>query len=371
MNVQSLMLNLFVVAMLSYPASAQPKPSSYDLVGHWESTVEFGKFKFDLTIKVAKLPDGRLEVKVDLPEQGARDVPVSAMLVNYPAVRWEIDPFNTAFNGSINPAGNEIAGMFDEGPGGRPIPLTFRRVDPSQKSEKSRSYDFAKGEAVDIRGFWEATAETEPNTPSRLGLKIGRAGDGSFVADLDLLDQGTRSLPSSPAVITNAITKLEWKLFQFTFTGKLSADGNSLEGEWKARGKKLPVRFQRLSQPAELLPANVSFIPASGVPGDIRGEWNGLLSVPGNKLRLIVKIGRTPDGIFAGTLASPDQGGAELPITSVGYTNPVVRIEWKGIHGVFTGKVNPEGTVLDGTWEQGGPPLALKLDRSSMPAKQP
>src|SRR5690242_5700668 len=104
MNFKRLVLMLSLAAGFSFPAQAVFSAS--DLVGRWETTIEFGKMKIKIAVTVKQTPDGKIEGKIDMPEQGARDVPVNAMLLNYPAVRWEIDPFNTAFNGKVNEAGD-------------------------------------------------------------------------------------------------------------------------------------------------------------------------------------------------------------------------------------------------------------------------
>ncbi|MFO1501764.1 MAG: hypothetical protein U1G07_25875 [Verrucomicrobiota bacterium] len=353
-------------------APAPTQSSALDLVGHWEADVEFGKAKFHLKVDIAKSAPGRVEAKIDIPEQGARQIPVNAVLYNHPAVRWEIDAFNTAFNGQVNEAANEIKGRFEEGPGGRPISLTFRRVEAPQ-AEPERVFTFTAGEAPDIRGYWEGQVDDQPGSPGRLGLKIGRAADGSFAAALDIFEHAANGLPASTAAYTNSTARLEWKFAEATFDGKLNDAGDQLAGQWRQRGKPMPVTFRRLAQPATVMPANVSFTAQADVPTDIRGYWNGALTIQGNKLRIVIKIGQTPEGAFAGSLASPDQGSSEVPITSISYTNPVVRLESKGIRGVYTGKLNPAGTMLDGTWEQSGAQFELKLARSaaSTAAKKP
>jgi hypothetical protein len=155
--------------------------------------------------------------------------------------------------------------------------------------------------------------------------------------------------------------KLEWQLFQIVFEGRLSDDGNRLAGTWKQNGKALTASFERRERPATVLPENLSFTPEK--PDDIRGQWQGTLEVPGNKLRIVLKIGKTPDGIVAGTLASPDQGSGDIPMSAASVTNQTVKLEWQSLHGVYKGTMNREGTLLDGTWEQMGPPLKLKLER--------
>jgi hypothetical protein len=359
-------LTLFLILLatvLSGAAEPAAKPSVFDLVGNWESTIEFGKTRFRLTVTVAKSADGKLSGKINIPDQGAKDIPVSAMLCNYPAVRWEIDPFDTAFSGTINAETNQISGAFEEGPGGRPMPVVFRRISSSATEEPKRVYTFAPGEERDVRGYWKATVDSPPGAGSRIGLKIGRGPDGTFGVLLDMLDRGTLDIAASTVGCTNSAVKFEWQLFQIVFEGNLNEAGNKLTGIWKQGGKPTPVNFERLAQPATALPENLSFTPENN--DDPRGYWKGALEVQGNKLRLVLKIGRTQDGMLAGTLASLDQGGGEMPMTTGNVTNSVVKLEWKTIHGVFKGSLNKEGTVLDGTWEQMGPPLALKLERTS------
>ena len=356
-----------LLSMLGAVESSAAAPTVFDLVGRWETQVIFGKMKFNLTVRVVKSDSGQVSARIDIPQQGARDIPVNAMLFNYPAVRWEIDPFNTAFNGKLSDSLQEITGEFEEGPGGRPIAMIFKRSDESSAAETKRVYTFADGEPRDIRGFWEGAVE-QGGGSLRLGLKVGLAPDGTYAATLDLLDQGAADLPTSSVAYSNAAGKLDWQALQLTFEGKLSADGQQWAGDWKQRAKVLPVTFRRRDQPAKPLPEGLSFTPSSGVIEDIRGEWSGALTIQGTKLRIVVKIGQTPDGQFAGSLLSPDQGGGEVPTTAIGYTNPVVRLEWRGIRGVYSGKLNADGSVFDGKWDQNGSGFDLQLSRARPPA---
>src|SRR5262245_4353745 len=340
-------------------AQADTKPSASDLVGRWNAVIEFGKFKINLKI----VQDGkRIKATLDLPDQGAKDLPLSALLFNYPDVRVEIDQFQTAFNGKLSEDRNAIAGEFEEGPGGRPIEVVFKRNTEPEKPELAKTYTFAPGEAQDIRGYWSGSVEGRPGMDMRMGLKIGKLPDGSFHVLMDNFDQGASDVPASSVSHTNGAAKMEWEVFRLTFESKLSADGKELTGTWKQGPKETPVKFARLAKPATALPEGISFVPDKNAPEDIRGHWKGALEVQGNKLRLALKLGKLPDGSFAGTMASLDQGAQELPATSIGYTNPVVRMEWKGINGVYTGAVNKAGTEIDGTWQQGAP-LPLKFQR--------
>lgn len=201
------LLTILTFAFIS-TAWAAEKPSVFDLLGNWEATVDVGKFKLRVVTKLVKSPAGKVVAKIDVPEQGAKDIPVNAMFFNYPAVRWEIDQFGTAFNGTVSAETNQIAGTFEEGPGGKPMSVVFKRARIVE--EPKRVYTFAAGEPRDIRGYWKATLQPSSTDSLRVGLKIGRSADGSFGALLDLLDHGAREIPASSVMITNANVKLQW-----------------------------------------------------------------------------------------------------------------------------------------------------------------
>jgi hypothetical protein len=372
MKMKVLLLVLFLG--LSFVADAGPKPSVFDLVGSWDGTMEFGKFKFRMILHVAKTDGGKIAVTMDNPERGMKGMPVSAVLYNYPSVRFEIDQFETAFNGNLNQDGTEIAGEFEQGPSGKPVKVTFKSFKPSDIPEPEKVYTFAAGEPWDIRGYWKATLEAMPGMSLRVGLKIGRLPDRTFSAAMDVFDHGAADVPATSVSFTNSTGKLEWQPFQIVFNAKLSEDGKQLSGDWKQGPRATKVNFDRLAKPETALPEGISFTPDRSSPEDIRGNWKGTLEVPdGPKLRLAIKIGKAPDDSFAGTMASLDQGGREMPTMNISFTNPAVRLEWKGIRGVYQGTLNQEGTAMEGKWEQGGKPLPLKLERTDLAeeAKKP
>jgi len=358
------LLLLLAILVWTFASNADAKPSVSDLIGKWNTVLEFGKFKFKMNLKVAPGEEsGKIKATVDIPDQGAKDIPVSALLFNAPEVRLEIDQFQTAFNGKLSEDHNAISGEFEEGPGGRPIEVVFKRNTEPEKPEPVKVYTFATGEKPDIRGYWKASLEAMQGMVLRIGLRIGRLPDGSFHVLMDSFDQGASDIPATSVSYTDGSAKIEWELFRAVFESKLSADGNELAGTWKQGPKGNPVKFERLAKPATPLPDGLSFVPDKNSPEDIRGHWKGALEVPDRKLRLAFKLGKLPDGSFTGTMASLDQGGRDLPASSIGYTNPVVRMEWKGIRGVYTGTMNKEGTEMAGTWEQWGNTSPLKLQR--------
>ena len=358
-----------IVVCLASPGWA--KPSVYDLAGHWNGSVEVGKFKLRILLKIVKEADGHLTATMDVIDQGARDLPIAALLFNDPDVRLEFDQFGAAFNGALSADRNEIKGAIDEGPGGKPITLIFKRAPENTQPEPPKSYTFGPGEAHDFRGYWKTTVKPTPDLALRIGLKIGRKPDGTFEALMDSLDQGAKDIPASVLTVTERKIKLEWQASQLVFEAELDAPGDKLAGNWKQGPKPMSVTFERVDKPETVLPDNLSFEPDPASPQDLRGYWQGALEIPEQKLRLAFKIGRAPDATYAGTLASLDQGGQEFVLSTVTVTNTNVRLELKMLRAVYTGVITNEGKAIDGKWEQMGNPLPLKLERGSAPANAP
>mgnify|MGYP003574944706 CR=1 FL=1 len=363
---------ILLIAVLAHLLPSFPRaiaaPTAMDLVGKWEGMVEFSKFKFTMFLRVAKTEEGRLAVTMDVPEQGQKGIPVAAILFNSPEVRIEVDQFQTAYNGKLSDDLSEIRGEFEEGPGGRPIAVTFKRSTATDEIEPEGIFTFQPGEARDLRGHWKGILEPMPGRTFTFGLNVGRLPEGAFRAKLDVLDRGAKGIPASSATLSNNAVEVKWEALQIRFAGKLSEDANNIPGKWHEGGREFDLTFARLDEPASLLPKNISFTAETNNPEDIRGEWSGRLNIPTGKIRLIFKIGKTPEGAFAGILTSPDQGPGELPLSAASFTAPKVTLEWKALNAKFEGTLTNNGAALEGTWEQFGNKTPLKVERVALTA---
>jgi hypothetical protein len=291
---------------------------------------------------------------MDNPDQGMKGMPVSALLYNDPSVRLEIDQFGTAFNGDLNTDKTVITGEFEEGPGGRPVKITFKRFRQSDTPEPEKVYTFIPGEAWDIRGYWKGTLDVQ-GTKLRLALKIGKAANGKFSGTMDSLDQGAREIPMTAISFKTPEVNLEWKLLNATFAGTLKQDGQSMTGQWVQMGRPLPITFERVTEPVSttgLAEAELSFVAPAGSPA-IQGNWKGELEIGQAILRLVLKIGKATDGAYHGTMDSVDQGAKGIPMSSITFTPPTVRLEWTGLGAQFEGTLNDDGTEMTGTFNQG------------------
>jgi fermentation-respiration switch protein FrsA (DUF1100 family) len=119
---------------------------------------------------------------------------------------------------------------------------------------------------------------------------------------------------------------------------------------------------------AALLCPNLLALPASAGSGgakgpSLEGTWLGTLKVSAIELRVVFNLRVNPDGSLAGTLDSPDQGAAGIPISRVASENGQVTVEVKTVGGRYEGTLNAECSEMSGKWTQGGATLDLVMKR--------
>jgi pimeloyl-ACP methyl ester carboxylesterase len=102
---------------------------------------------------------------------------------------------------------------------------------------------------------------------------------------------------------------------------------------------------------------------AAPSPAGIAGLWQGTLEVGAVPLRIVFKIERKPDGTLTGTLDSPDQGAADIPLSDVSLKDDSVRITVNSVFGVYEGRLAEGGQAIAGKWSQGGTSLPLTMKR--------
>lgn len=94
----------------------------------------------------------------------------------------------------------------------------------------------------------------------------------------------------------------------------------------------------------------------------ISGDWNGLLEVPGARLRLVFHI-EEKNGTFLATMDSPDQGAFGISASAVTFSPPLLRIQIAALLLEFSGALNDRSEEIEGTFKQGGASFPLKLQR--------
>jgi len=101
---------------------------------------------------------------------------------------------------------------------------------------------------------------------------------------------------------------------------------------------------------------------------DIVGNWNGALNVQGTKLHLVFHF-KNDNGVYKGTLDSPDQSVKGIPLTSVSFKDSLVNAQITSMMIDYSGKW--DGKAIKGTFKQAGLTLPLDLEAGEIVVNRP
>ena len=211
--------------------------------------------------------------------------------------------------------------------------------------------------AQDITGDWNGALSVN-GAELRLVLHITKNPDGTLKSTLDSVDQNATGIPVTSTTLKDFALSLKVDAVNGTYEGKVSADAKEIAGTW-TQGAGLPLTFHRGAIAAK--PA-----PKPDKPSDIDGEWLGTLDTGMGKLRLVLHIRNTVQGLTA-TMDSLDQGANGIPVTSIARNGSSLKFEMKGIGGAYEGTIGADLAGFTGTWTQVGKswPLEFKHVKSA------
>jgi len=102
---------------------------------------------------------------------------------------------------------------------------------------------------------------------------------------------------------------------------------------------------------------------------DITGQWFGAINVQGTKLNFVFNITKTDD-TYAATMDIPEQKAAGIPLSSISFQNPNLKmgIEMAGIE--YIGTLNASNEII-GNFNQGGVAYPLNLSKTKADTRKP
>ncbi len=101
----------------------------------------------------------------------------------------------------------------------------------------------------------------------------------------------------------------------------------------------------------------------------ITGSWKGALSVPGDKLNVVINIAEE-DGKLISTLDSPDQMVLGIPVTTTSFDGEELVLDLPPLAAAYKGRLLANGSI-QGTWTQSGMDFELVLSRTDKAAELP
>jgi hypothetical protein len=221
------------------------------------------------------------------------------------------------------------------------------------------STSYVAAQTPDPSGRWEGSIEA-PERQVAIAIDLAKSGTGEFTATFSGTD--VTGLPlSNVAVNGTSVSFLLKANGGGTFTGSVSADGQSMSGNFTTSegGFTVPFTLNRTGA------ARIETLKSARIGTELEGTWSGTLQVNGVALHVAIKLGNLPDGTSAGSIAVAEQGGLEIPVTTITQNAASVKLEVNIVGGVYAGALNPDGTELTGTWSQKGlsAPLNLKHEQ--------
>ena len=207
--------------------------------------------------------------------------------------------------------------------------------------------------AQDVTGDWNGKLSVNGGE-LRLVLHIAKNADGSLKATLDSVDQGANGIPVSSITLKDSKLNLEVGAVNGSYEGKVNTDASEIAGTW-TQGASLPLNFHRGVVAAKPKPK-----PAKA--SDIDGDWFGTIDTGVGRLRVVLHILNTEDGLNA-TMDSLDQNAKGIPVTTITRSGSSLKFEIKTIGGSYDGAISNDLSAFTGTWSQLGKSFPLTLKR--------
>ena len=104
--------------------------------GIWVGVLELQGLKVRLILKVAQDSAGALSAKLDVPDQGASDLPIDSISLQGQTLRFELKSNAVSYEGTLSSDGLEILGQFKQGP--VTAPLIFKKADKLPTVERAQ-----------------------------------------------------------------------------------------------------------------------------------------------------------------------------------------------------------------------------------------
>jgi uncharacterized protein (TIGR03435 family) len=120
----------------------------------------------------------------------------------------------------------------------------------------------APAQQTGIAGTWQGTLHLPDGHTLRTVLKVTKDDKGALQATFYSIDQSGRGIPTSSVSFDGSVLKYAIQFADLSYSGKLSADGNSISGTSTQGDNSIPLVFERATPETEwTIPAPPPKIP--------------------------------------------------------------------------------------------------------------
>lgn len=214
------------------PPAAQPK-----IAGDWQGKLSAGGAELTIILHIEPTPDGKLSATMDSVDQGAMGIPVNTISLDGSHLNFTVDAVQGNYAGVVNADTTAIDGSWTQG---APIPLNFTRA--VAKAAPSPA------PPTELDGMWMGTLNIG-GMNLRAVFKIANTTAG-LTAQMQSPDQSPNWLPVTSVTRDADTVTLDMKAVGASFTGKLSADKQSIDGTFTQMDNSIPLVLKRVKDEA-------------------------------------------------------------------------------------------------------------------------
>jgi hypothetical protein len=195
-------------------------------------------------------------------------------------------------------------------------------------------------------GHWEGSIQI-PGQELQIEIDLADRGGGKWEGAINIPSQGLKGYPLSGIAVQGSTVSFLMKGVpgEPNFKGTVSKDAKSISGDFSQGGGNTTFSLAWKGE-AKLVAAAKS----TAITKDLEGSWEGSIDVQGKTLRLVLKLANEA-GAATGTLVSVDQGGAEIPITTITQNGAHLTVAVTTVSGTLD--LDLKDGQLAGTWSQG------------------
>lgn len=200
-------------------------PEKSKIAGIWQGTLKISGIELRVLFKISKADDGTLMAKMDSPDQGAKDIPVSKVVLEKDSLRIEVAVVAGKYVGFFNSEKNIIEGNWHQSGLTLPLVLEHLEKEPELKRPQipQKPYPYNEEEVAyqnELAGIKLAGTLTTPKSAGPFPAVILITGSGAQNRDEEIF--GHRPF----LVLADYLTKLGIAVLRVDDRGIGGSGGN-------------------------------------------------------------------------------------------------------------------------------------------------
>lgn len=237
---------LFGFGPLSHLAGAQSGPEPFPLAGNWDGVMVFQGITEHLVLHMNTTPEGKMTALLDYVDQKISGIPAiggsfdgSRLILRFfywkPNSNGDLEYKVSSYEATVNPSGSEMTGAWAQ-EGSRP--LNFKRVTWEARVPKPAPPTIFDGD-------WAGTEYESRGIKVHFIFHMHNTEDGLMV-QLDCPEERFKGALASRVSYDQDSRQVSIRIGLATFTGKMTADGKSLDTDMTEPGYHFLIHFDRL-----------------------------------------------------------------------------------------------------------------------------